>query len=54
MKNKLFRILTLTMSLILMFNFVISSSAASKSELQDQLADIQARNVFDIITRYED
>lgn len=42
MKNKLFRILTLTMSLILMFNFVISSSAASKSELQDQLADIQA------------
>ncbi|MBR3588472.1 MAG: peptidoglycan DD-metalloendopeptidase family protein [Clostridia bacterium] len=42
MKNKLFRFFTLTMSLILMFNFVISSSAASKSELQDQLADIQA------------
>ena len=42
MKNKLFRILSLTMSLVLMFNFVISSSAASKSELQDQLADIQA------------
>ena len=42
MKNKLFRILSLTMSLILMFNFAISSSAASKSELQDQLADIQA------------
>lgn len=42
MKNKLFRILSLTMSLVLMFNFAISSSAASKSELQDQLADIQA------------
>lgn len=42
MKNKLFRILSLTMSLVLMFNFVISSSAASKSELQDQLSDIQA------------
>ncbi len=42
MKNKLFRILSLTMSLVLLFNFVISSSAASKSELQDQLSDIQA------------
>ncbi len=42
MKNKLFRILALTMSLVLMFNFIISSSAASQSELKDQLADIQA------------
>lgn len=42
MKNKLLRTLSAFMSLVLLFNLAISSSAASKSELQDQLADIQA------------
>lgn len=41
MKNKLFRAFALIMSLVMMFNIAISSSAASKSELQDQIADIQ-------------
>ena len=42
MKSKLLRTLSVIMSLVLLFNLAISSSAASKSELQDQLADIQA------------
>lgn len=42
MKNKLLRTLSAFMSLVLLFNLAISSSAASKSELQDQLEDIQA------------
>lgn len=42
MKNKFFRTLALIMSLVLVFNLALSSSAASKSELQDQIADIQA------------
>ncbi len=41
MKNKLFRTFAMIMSLVMMFNIAISSSAASKSELQDQIADIQ-------------
>ena len=42
MKNKLNRALSVIMSLVFVFNIAISSSAASKSELQDQIADIQA------------
>ncbi len=42
MKNKVFRTIALLMSLVLVFNIAISSSAASKSELEDQIADIQA------------
>lgn len=43
MKNKLFRAFSVLMSLTLVFNvmFSISSSAASKSELQDKIEDIQ-------------
>ncbi len=42
MKNKLIRTLSVIMSLVLVWCLAVSSSAASKSELQDQIADIQA------------